>query len=187
MKKEMGGRVCHPFPFWTPCKAPPGPPQTKFFCPSARQRNGKFLGVHHGPTLIIGCVALPASSGLGPPIDPPIDCPRRGSYVRSDGSATQKRFARVESESACGASDTTSMNNPYSAFSLWMTCGAKTEQKERAARESGPVRSSSESGVQCLPLRCQAHPRRVPCASPSDLDINRPKIPLDIGSPPLCC
>lgn len=182
----MGGRGCHPFHFGRPVR-PPGPAANQVFCPGARQRHSMFLGVHHGLTLIIRGVVFPATCGLGPPIDPPIDCPREGRYWTLTGPSTENESALLESKIVWRIGYN-KMNTPYPAYLLVNYSQRRvSRKKERAAQASGPVRSSSESGVQCLPLRCQAHPRRVPCASPSDLDIDRLKIPLDIGSPPLCC
>jgi len=183
-----------PISFWTPCKAPPGPPQTKSSARAHNSTNGKFLGDHYDLTLIFRDVAFPASRvGFGPPIDPPIDCPRVRSYWTHVRSSTENESLRAESKIVLriGYNATLLADAAHCALDERAppSCPARLflEQRERAARESGPVRSSSESGVQCLPLRCQAHSRRVPCASPSDLDIDRLKIPLDIGSPPLCC
>jgi hypothetical protein len=44
-----------------------------------------------------------------------------------------------------------------------------------------------ESGMRCPRSSYQAHSGRFPDASLSDHDIDRLKIPLDIGSPPLDC
>lgn len=44
IKKEMGGSL-PPISFWTPCQAPPGPPQTIVVRLGAIQRAGLSLGV----------------------------------------------------------------------------------------------------------------------------------------------
>lgn len=80
---------------------------------------------------------------------------------------------------------------------LWCFGYNKTTGKNRGhevlAKEKGRLLQRPreivrhESGVRCPRSSYQAHPGRFPDASLSDHDIDRLKIPLDIGSPPLDC
>ena len=182
----MGGSL-PPISFWTPCEAPPGPAANH--CRSPRRNTARWL--------IIGrtsCVLLESQTldvyGFWWEILHPQPIPR-SAVPRSIKAISAQRFLPQENESLCSVS-----------FRLWCFGYNQTPACESliarhgvpASQEKGPLHAKRpreiircESGERSPPLLSQLCTRRFPDAGPSDHDIDRLKIPLDIGSPPLCC
>jgi hypothetical protein len=185
-KKEMGGSL-PPISFWTPCEAPPGPAANH--CRPPRRNT-----VHR---LIIGrtsCVMLESLTPdvygfwweiLHPQPIPRSAVPRSKRLFQRSVFFHRKTNHSVQFHSGCGVLVTTKRQRA-SRSSCVMTCSrAKKKGPLHAKRPREIIRC--ESGKRSPPLLSQLCTRRFPDAGPSDHDIDRLKIPLDIGSPPLCC
>ena len=185
-KKEMGGSL-PPISFWTPCEAPPGPPQTIVVRLGAIQRAGLSLGVR-----LAYCSKARRSTftAFGGKFFTPSQSPDRLSHAAKRLFQRSVFFHR-KTNSLCSVS-----------FRLWCFGYNQTPACESliarhgvpASQEKGPLHAKRpreiircESGERSPPLLSQLCTRRFPDAGPSDHDIDRLKIPLDIGSPPLCC
>jgi hypothetical protein len=181
----MGGRL-PPISFWTPCLGPPGPAANHCRPPGRNTAHWLIIGR-------TSCVKLAGlthdASGLWWEILHPQPIPR-SAVPRSRRLISARRFLPQENESLGLVS-----------FRLWcfgynQTRDVRTTIALHRGRgqEKGPLQAKRpreiircESGVRSPPLKSQLCTRRYPDAGPSDHDIDRLKIPLDIGSPPLCC
>jgi len=138
-KKEMGGSL-PPISFWTPCEAPPGPPQTIVVRLGAIQRAGLSLGVR-----LAYCSKARRSTftAFGGKFFTPSQSPDRLSHAAKRLFQRSVFFHRktnhsVQFHSGCGVLVTT--RRQLASRSSRVTACPRAKKKGRSMR-SGPVRS----------------------------------------------